>query len=110
MSGIGVGAKLPEESCDDPKCPFHGTLAVRGRILQGTVIGGSVGGSGRTVTIRRDYLHFSRKYLRYERRRSSIAAHNPPCILAKMGDKVKVMECRPLSKTVSFVVIEKLGG
>lgn len=106
MSGIGINVKLPEESCDDPKCPFHGTLAVRGRILQGTVIGGS----GRTVTIRRDYLHFSRKYLRYERRRSSIAAHNPPCILAKMGDKVKVMECRPLSKTVSFVVIEKTGG
>jgi len=106
MSGIGINVKLPEESCDDAKCPFHGTLAVRGRILQGTVIGGS----GRTVTIRRDYLHFSRKYLRYERRRSSIAAHNPPCILAKMGDKVKVMECRPLSKTVSFVVIEKTGG
>ena len=23
------------------------------------------------------------------------------------GDKVRIMECRPLSKTVSFVVVEK---
>jgi small subunit ribosomal protein S17 len=25
----------------------------------------------------------------------------------KAGDKVRIMECRPLSKTVSFVIIEK---
>jgi ribosomal protein S17 len=27
-----------------------------------------------------------------------------------IGDTVKVMECRPLSKTVSFCVIETTGG
>jgi ribosomal protein S17 len=26
----------------------------------------------------------------------------------KEGDRVKIAECRPLSKTVSFVVVEKL--
>jgi small subunit ribosomal protein S17 len=25
----------------------------------------------------------------------------------KAGDQVKIMECRPLSKTVSFVIVEK---
>ncbi len=35
-------------------------------------------------------------------------AHNPPCIDAKVGDRVRIGECRPLAKTVSFVVIEKL--
>jgi small subunit ribosomal protein S17 len=33
-------------------------------------------------------------------------AHNPPCINAKEGDVVKIAECRPLSKTKKFVVIE----
>jgi small subunit ribosomal protein S17 len=106
MSGIGVDVTLPEKKCDDPDCPFHGSISVRGRALEGTV----VGESEKTVTVRRDYLHFSSKYLRYERRRSSIPAHNPPCILTEIGDRVRIMECRPLAKTIRFVVIERLGG
>ncbi|RLI40477.1 30S ribosomal protein S17, partial [Candidatus Bathyarchaeota archaeon] len=47
-------------------------------------------------------------FKRYERRRSLIPAHNPPCINAKEGDTVRIAECRPISKTVSFVVVEKL--
>ena len=31
-----------------------------------------------------------------------------PCLGLKVGDKVRIAECRPLSKTVSFVVIEKV--
>ncbi|HEX54578.1 MAG TPA: 30S ribosomal protein S17, partial [Candidatus Altiarchaeales archaeon] len=31
-----------------------------------------------------------------------------PCINARTGDRVRIMECRKLSKTVNFVVIEKL--
>jgi ribosomal protein S17 len=35
----------------------------------------------------------------------------PTCIgEVNIGDTVKVMECRPLSKTVSFCVIENSGG
>jgi small subunit ribosomal protein S17 len=37
-------------------------------------------------------------------------AHNPPCIAAVTGDKVTIAECRPLSKEVNFVVVEKVGG
>jgi len=107
MRTIGAQVKTPTKKCEDPYCPFHGSLSVRGRLLEGTVVADKMLG---TVIVRRDYAHYIPKYLRSERRHSSIPAHNPPCIGAKAGDKVKIMECRPLSKTISFVVIEKLGG
>ncbi|UCD03455.1 MAG: 30S ribosomal protein S17, partial [Candidatus Aenigmatarchaeota archaeon] len=42
-----------------------------------------------------------------ERRKSRIAAHNPPCINAKEDDRVTIAECRPLSKTKAFVIVSK---
>ncbi len=54
-------------------------------------------------------MQFSSKFVRYERRHGHIPSHNPPCIDVKEGDRVKIAECRPISKTVSFVVVEKLG-
>jgi small subunit ribosomal protein S17 len=101
---IGYDVKPPEKECSDPNCPFHGTLPVRGKILEGKVVSDK---AEKTVIVRRDYLHYVPKYERYERRHSRIPAHNPPCIDAKKGDKVKIAECRPLSKTKHFVVIEK---
>jgi len=47
-----------------------------------------------------------KKYNRYEKRLSKFHAHNPPCIHAKVGDIVTIAECRPLSKTKNFVVVE----
>ncbi|MBS7287689.1 MAG: 30S ribosomal protein S17 [Candidatus Freyarchaeota archaeon] len=103
---IGVDVRPPRQSCDDPYCPFHGGLPVRGMMFEGKVVRDKM---QRTVTVEQEYLKYNSKYKRYERRRSKIHAHNPPCIDARLGDKVKIMECRPLSKTVSFVVIEKIG-
>ena len=62
----------------------------------------------KTVVVRRDYLNYVPKLRRYERRHSHIFAHNAPCIGVKEGDRVKVAECRPISKTVAFVVVEKM--
>ena len=62
----------------------------------------------KTVVIRRDYQLYVRKFKRYERRHSHINAHNPSCLGVKEGDRVRIAECRPLSKTVSFVVVEKI--
>ena len=59
----------------------------------------------RTVTVLHEWLHYDKKYKRYERRRRKLHAHCPPCIEVKPGDKVIIAECRPLAKTVSFVVI-----
>lgn len=103
----GLDIKPPKTGCNDPLCPFHGHLSVRGRVFEGTVAGSR---SPKTVSIERAYLHYHTKYSRYERRRSKTLAHNPPCIAATEGDKVTIAECRPLSKEVSFVVVEKTGG
>ena len=99
--------KKPAKTCNDRNCPFHGELSVRGRILEGVVISDKM---DKTVIVRRDYLKYVPKYKRYERRHSHIPAHNPPCIDAKEGDRVRIAECRPISKTVSFVVVEVLEG
>jgi small subunit ribosomal protein S17 len=101
---IGIDVKPPKTKCDDELCPFHGTLPVRGRVLEGVVVSGKMVD---TVVVRKEYLYYVKKYMRYERRGKHLHAHNPPCISAKEGDTVRIAECRPLSKTVSFVVVEK---
>ena len=105
VRNIGVEAKPPEEVCNDIKCPWHGSLSVRGRILKGKVVSHK---AQKTVIVRWDYHNYMPKYERYERRHSKVAAYNPECINAKKGDMVKIAECRPLSKTKRFVVIEKV--
>ena len=103
---IGVIVKnLPTEECNDPYCPYHGHLSVRGRVFEGIVKSDKM---RRTVVVERTHMWYSKKYRRYETRTSKMAAHNPPCINAKIGDKVKIAECRPISKMVSFVIIEKV--
>jgi len=103
---MATSPRRPNRTCNDPNCPFHGSLRIRGRMLEGVVTSAKM---EKTVIVRRDFLHYVRKYKRYERRHSHIPAHNPPCINAAENDRVKIAECRPISKTVSFVVIEKLG-
>jgi len=61
----------------------------------------------KTATILHEYVVYVKKYERYERRRRKIHAHLPPCLDVKVGDKVIIGECRPLAKTVSFVVLGK---
>ena len=102
---VSLSAKKPKKSCDDINCPFHGTLALRGHSLEGIVVSAKM---EKTIIVRRDYLNYVPKFKRYERRRNNLAAHSPPCLEIKAGDKVKLAECRPISKTVAFVVIEKL--
>ena len=99
-----LALKRPKKTCDDRDCPFHGTLSIRGRVLDGVVISDKM---DKTVVIRRDYQFYVPKFKRYERRHSHINAHNPPCLGVKEGERVRIAECHPLSKTVSFVVVEK---
>ena len=99
---IGVDVAAPTEKCSDDYCPFHGTLPVRGAIIDCTVVSAKMQG---TVVVQREYTKFIPKWERYEKRTSRYLAHKPPCFNLKEGDNVKIMECRPLSKKVSFVVI-----
>jgi len=98
-------SKKETKECNDVNCPIHGTLSTRGAVLEGIVASDKM---DKTVIVQRDYHIRLKKYERYRQSRSRIPAHNPPCINAKTGDRVRIMECRRLSKTVSFVVTEKL--
>ncbi len=50
------------------------------------------------------------KYERYMVKTSKVKAHNPESIDAKEGDLVRIMQCRPISKTKNFVVVEIVDG
>ncbi|MFC2143721.1 30S ribosomal protein S17, partial [Candidatus Aenigmatarchaeota archaeon] len=77
---------------------------VRGRTFRGSVVSSK---PSKTVVVTWDYYNYIPKYQRSMRKRTKISAHNPTCIDAKAGDQVLIAECRPISKTKSFVVVEK---
>lgn len=101
---IGVKVKAPEGTCDDMNCPFHGSVSLRGRIFSGKVIKKDL---NNTATIEWPRVAYLKKFERYEKKRSRVKAHNPDCINAQVNDQVTIMETRPISKTKSFVIIEK---
>jgi len=103
VSSAGLLIAPPKRTCDDGRCPFHGHVKVRGKILTGEIVSIS---DKQTVVIQREFLFRVPKYNRYERRRGKVHAHLPPCIEAKEGDTAVIAECRPLAKTVSFVVVQ----
>ena len=104
VKDIGIDVKPPASVCDDANCPFHGSLAVRGQIIDGEVVTVRM---DKTVVVEREYLKYQKKYERYEKRTNRYPVHAPACLELKVGDRVTIMECRPLSKTVSFVAVEK---
>lgn len=101
---IGIDVEAPSESCSDENCPFHGELPVRGKVATGTV---ASTGMEKTAVVTWEYAEHIPKYERYERRNTKVSAHHPPCIDLDEGDTVTIAECRPLSKTKRFVVVER---
>lgn len=100
---IGLDVEAPKEKCNDKNCPFHGDVVVRGRTFYGKVKKANM---RRTVMIEWERPFYIPKYERYEKRRSRLKAHVPDCIKLNVGDKVRVVETRPISKTKNFVVVE----
>ena len=76
---------------------------VRGSTLVGTVVSQKMQD---TVIVERMRNHFVPKFQRYEKRTSRYPAHVPSNIDVRVGDEVTIAECRPVSKTVTFVVVE----
>lgn len=103
---IGVpGIAPPNRACDDPACPWHGRLPVRGVVREVVVEQVKM---NKTAVVIHEYLHYVPKYMRYERRRKRKHVRVPPCIDVKPGDRVIIGECRPLAKSVAFVVLGKV--
>jgi small subunit ribosomal protein S17 len=76
--------------------------ATRGRIFNGVVIRKFPG----RVTIEFERTIYIPKYERYLKKRTRIHARLPKSIEANEGDLISVQECRPLSKTIHFLVTE----
>lgn len=72
------------------------------RILQGTVTSIK---NNKTVSVivERKFRH--PLYKKTVKRSARYAAHNPEGEY-KLGDKVKIQECRPISKTKSWIVLK----
>lgn len=102
---VGIKVKPPTEKCSDKRCPFHGKIKLRGRIFTGKVIREPF---HKTTTVEFLRLFYLPKYERYEKRKSRIKAHIPPCINIKKNNTVKIMESRPISKTKNFIIVEVL--
>ena len=102
---IGITVKKSTRSpIDNEKNnPFNGTLSIRGKLFEGIVVNAK---AKNTVTIeKKSSINFS-KFRRYGRSKNRIHAHVPSNLDVKEGDHVIAAECRPISKSVSFVIIE----
>ncbi len=85
-------------------------IKTRGKIFEGTV----VKKFPKRIVIEFQRMVYVRKYERYKKTRTKIHARLPEEIEKEIniGDLIKVQECRPLSKIIHFMVIEKIksGG
>lgn len=90
----------------DKDCPVHGDLKARGRIFEGKVIKKFP----KRITIEFERMVSVRKYERYSKSKTKLHARLPSCMEKdiNVGDLIKIQECRPLSKIIHFVVIEKI--
>lgn len=106
---IGIDVTPPKRAPapGDQKNPFNGTLRVRGSVIVGTVVSAKM---QHTAIVEKEHERTVEKYERIERRTRRYAAHVPSNIDVHAGDEVVIAECRPLSKTVSFVVVENRGN
>ena len=93
-------------SCNDIRCPFHGSLKVRGRTFRGTVIKKFP----KRVVIEFERTLYIKKYERYSKSKTKLHAKLSDCLNSEVnvGDYIEIVECRPLSKIIKFVVTKKI--
>jgi small subunit ribosomal protein S17 len=98
--------EIEKTTCKDEKCPYHGTLSLRGRVFRGTV----TKKFPKRVVVEFERTVFIRKYERYAKSKTKLHARLPDCLAdtINIGDYIEIMECRPLSKIIAFVVIKKI--
>ena len=101
--GISVKKSTRSPTNDEKNNPFNGSLSIRGKLFEGIVVNAK---AKHTVTIeKKSFINFS-KFRRYGRSKNRIHAHVPSNLDIEEGERVIAAECRPISKSVSFVIIE----
>ncbi len=101
--GYNIESDVKAEPSNDKNCPYTGNVSVRGKMFEGTVVSALM---AKTVKVEWETMVKDSKYNRYLKNRTKVAAHNSDAVSAKLGDKVLIAECRPLSKTKKFVVLK----
>ena len=82
-------------------------LSIRGGTFVGEVQSTKM---EKSATVRWEHAEKIPKYERYERRNTKITVHVPESMDVSEGDEVRVAETRPISKTKSHVIVEKLDS
>jgi small subunit ribosomal protein S17 len=102
---IGLPVKEPKEKPlkNEKSNPFNGSLTIRGKLFEGIVINAK---AKRTAVIQKESLIYFEKFKRFGRSKNKIHAHIPSNLNVRKGDRVTAAECRPISKSVSFVIVE----
>ena len=102
---IGLPVKEPNKKSVENEInnPFNGSLTIRGKLFEGIVINAKAKG---TVVIQKESPVYFKKFKRFGRSKNKIHAHVPSNLNVQKGDYVVAAECRPISKSVSFVVVE----
>jgi ribosomal protein S17 len=80
--------------------------ATRGRFFEGTI----VKKFPTRVVIQFERTVFLRKYERFFKKHSKVHARIPQGMELAVGDYIRVQECRPLSKIIHAIVVEKIRG
>ena len=101
-----TGETIEETTTENPMLFLYGVGAIIPEFEQN--LNGKVTGdkAKQTITLTKDEPIYFSKFKRYARGKSTIHAHVPGCIDVTSGDHVLTAECRPISKSVSYVVIE----
>lgn len=81
-------------------------VGTRGRIFKGIV----TKKFPTRVAIEFERTVYMPKYERYYKKKTRLHAHLPKGIDVDVGDYIKIQECRPLSKIIHFIVLEKISG
>ena len=102
---IGLPISSPKKKSEEGEKnnPFNGSLSIRGKLFEGIVINAK---AKNTIVIQKERPIYFSKFKRFGRSKNKIHAHVPSNIAVKEGDYVVAAECKPISKSVSFVVIE----
>ena len=89
------------------RLPVAGNVNIRGKLITGVI---KTTKMKNTIIIRKDYLHYIKKYNRFEKRHKNTPVHVSPAFRVKAGDVILCGQCRPLSKTVRFNMLKLVSS
>ena len=67
------------------RLPVAGNVNIRGKLITGVI---KTTKMKNTIIIRKDYLHYIKKYNRFEKRHKNTPVHVSPAFRVKQGDEI----------------------